>query len=80
MSRSKFAVLAAVFFAADDGTQSAVNSMAAHSRTAVILHYYNGMPVNALSKFLGVSESTASAVLGKARADILEDEDENEDC
>ena len=49
----------------------AVAKLSPERRTAVILHYYNGMPVNALSKFLGVSESTASAVLGKARADIL---------
>ncbi len=49
----------------------AVAKLSPERRTAVILHYYNGMPVNALSKFLGVSESTANAVLGKARADIL---------
>lgn len=40
-------------------------------RTAVVLHYNNGMPVPALAKFLGVSESTARALLGKARAEIL---------
>lgn len=49
----------------------AVAKLTPERRTAVILHYYSGMPVNALSKFLGVSESTANAVLGKARADIL---------
>ena len=49
----------------------AVVKLTPERRTAVILHYYSGMPVNALSKFLGVSESTANAVLGKARADIL---------
>ena len=49
----------------------AVSKLTPERRTAVILHYYSGMPVNALSKFLGVSESTANAVLGKARADIL---------
>lgn len=40
-------------------------------RTAIVLHYNNGMPVAALAKFLGVSESTANALLGKARAEIL---------
>lgn len=40
-------------------------------RTAIVLHYNNGMPVPALAKFLGVSESTANALLGKARAEIL---------
>ncbi len=49
----------------------AVSKLTLERRTAVILHYNNGMPVNVLSKFLGVSESTANAVLGKARADIL---------
>ncbi len=49
----------------------AVSRLTLERRTAVILHYYNGMPVSVLSKFLGVSESTANAVLGKARADIL---------
>lgn len=49
----------------------AVSKLTPERRTAVILHYYNGMPVNALSKFFGVSESTANAILGKARADIL---------
>lgn len=40
-------------------------------RTAMVLHYNNGMPVAALAKFLGVSESTANALLGKAREEIL---------
>ena len=40
-------------------------------RTALVLHYNNGMPVPVLAKFLGVSESTANALLGKARAEIL---------
>lgn len=49
----------------------AVSKLTPERRTAVILYYYNGMPVNVLSKFFGVSESTANAILGKARADIL---------
>lgn len=49
----------------------AVSSLKAELKTAIILHYNNGMPVSALAKFLGVSESTANALLGKARAEIL---------
>lgn len=49
----------------------AVASLKPVLRTAVVLHYNNGMPVSALAKFLGVSDSTASALLGKARAEIL---------
>ncbi len=40
-------------------------------RTALVLHYNNGMPVQALAKFLGVSESTANALLSKARSELL---------
>ena len=49
----------------------AVSSLKPELKTAIILHYNNGMPVPALAKFLGVSESTANALLGKARAEIL---------
>lgn len=49
----------------------AVSSLKAELKTAIILHYNNGMPVSAIAKFLGVSESTANALLGKARAEIL---------
>lgn len=49
----------------------AVSALKPELKTAVILHYNNGMPVPALAKFLGVSESTANALLGKARAEIL---------
>ncbi len=49
----------------------AVAGLKTELRTAVVLHYYNGMPVAALAKFLGVSESTANALLGKARAEIV---------
>ncbi len=49
----------------------AVASLKAVLRTALVLHYNNGMPVPVLAKFLGVSESTANALLGKARAEIL---------
>lgn len=50
----------------------AVASLKPVLRTAIVLHYNNGMPVAALAKFLGVSESTANALLGKARAEILD--------
>lgn len=49
----------------------AISSLKPELKTAIILHYNNGMPVPALAKFLGVSESTANALLGKARAEIL---------
>lgn len=49
----------------------AVSKLKPELRTAIILHYNNGMPVAALAKFLGVSESTANALLGKAREEIM---------
>lgn len=49
----------------------AISELRPELRTALVLHYNNGMPVNALAKFLGVSESTANALLGKARALVL---------
>ncbi len=49
----------------------AVLNLKTELRTAVVLHYNNGMPVAALAKFLGVSESTANALLGKAREEIV---------
>lgn len=50
---------------------SAVSSLSPELRAAIVLHYNNGMPVNVLAKFFGVSESTANALLGKARSEIL---------
>ena len=50
---------------------AAVKSLKPELRTAIVLHYNNGMPVPALAKFLSVSESTANALLGKARAALL---------
>lgn len=49
----------------------AVSGLSPELRAAVVLHYNNGMPVNVLAKFFGVSESTANALLGKARGSIL---------
>lgn len=49
----------------------AVAELRPELRTALILHYNNGMPVSILAKFFGVSESTANALLGKARATVL---------
>lgn len=51
---------------------SAVSALSPELKTALVLHYNNGMPVQILAKFLGVSESTANALLGKARASVLE--------
>ncbi len=51
---------------------SSVTALRPELKTALVLHYNNGMPVQALAKFLGVSESTANALLGKARACVLE--------
>lgn len=50
----------------------AVTALRPELKTALVLHYNNGMPVQILAKFLGVSESTANALLGKARASVLE--------
>jgi len=61
----------------EDGEMSAkvmdaVTALRPELKTALVLHYNNGMPVQILAKFLGVSESTANALLGKARASVLE--------
>ena len=50
---------------------SAVAQLKPELRAALVLHYNNGMPVNVLAKFFGVSESTANALLGKARSELL---------
>ncbi len=49
----------------------AISNLRPELRAAIVLHYNNGMPVNILAKFFGVSESTANALLGKARATLL---------
>ena len=49
----------------------AISKLRPELRAAIVLHYNNGMPVNILAKFFGVSESTANALLGKARATLL---------
>lgn len=59
----------------DDPSRSAaaleaVAALKPELRTALVLHYNNGMPVQIIAKFLGVSESTANALLGKARASV----------
>lgn len=50
---------------------NAISELRPELRAAIVLHYNNGMPVNILAKFFGVSESTANALLGKARSEIL---------
>ncbi|MBQ7120975.1 MAG: WG repeat-containing protein [Clostridia bacterium] len=49
----------------------AVTALRPELKTALVLYYNNGMPVQVLAKFLGVSESTANALLGKARSSVL---------
>ncbi len=49
----------------------ALASLSPELRTALVLYYNNGMPVQVLAKFFGVSESTANALLGKARSSVL---------
>lgn len=53
------------------GVLKAVSELRPELRAAIILHYNNGMPVSIIAKFFGVSESTANALLGKARANVL---------
>lgn len=50
----------------------AVSKLTAERKAAVILHYYTGMPASALARYFGVSESTANAILAKAKADVSE--------
>lgn len=49
----------------------AVSKLETERKTALVLHYNNGMPPAAVAKFLGVSESTANSLLCKARGDVL---------
>lgn len=49
----------------------AISMLTPELRTAMVLHYNNGMPVAALAKFLGLSENAAVAVLKKAIDEIL---------
>ncbi|MEE1011533.1 MAG: WG repeat-containing protein [Acutalibacteraceae bacterium] len=49
----------------------AVAGLRPELKTALVLYYNNGMPVQILAKFLGVSESTSNALIGKARSVIL---------
>lgn len=57
----------------------AISLLRPELRAAIVLHYNNGMPVNILAKFFGVSESTANALLGKARATLLSGVEVNSD-
>lgn len=50
---------------------SAIATLSPERRTALVLYYNNGMPVAVLSRFLGVSESTANAILCKARNEVV---------
>ncbi len=48
----------------------AMSKLTAERKAAIILHYYTGMPASALARYFGVSESTANAILAKAKADV----------
>lgn len=54
-----------------DKVIKAVTALRPELKTALVLYYNNGMPVQILAKFLGVSESTSNALLGKARSVVL---------
>ncbi len=49
----------------------AVDSLSNELRAAIVLHYYSGMPVEPLAKYFNVSESTANAVLAKAKREVF---------
>ncbi|MBQ6542895.1 MAG: WG repeat-containing protein [Clostridia bacterium] len=58
-----------------DKTAAALASVANLSdelRSAVVLHYFSGMPVAPLARYLNVSESTVNSVLAKAKNIIFE--------
>lgn len=44
----------------------------AEQRTAIVLHYFVGMPVEIIAKFLSVSTSTVNSLLAKARESIIQ--------
>ena len=50
---------------------NAVKNLNPELKAATVLHYNNGMPIPALSKFLAVSEGKVNAVLSKATEEIL---------
>ena len=54
-----------------DAVLNAVAALKPELRTAIVLHYNNRMPVQALSRFLGVSDSTANALLSAACAQVV---------
>jgi DNA-directed RNA polymerase specialized sigma24 family protein len=51
---------------------AAVMGLSDELRAAVVLHYFSGMPVAPLARYLNVSESTANSVLAKAKEVIFE--------
>ena len=50
---------------------AAVAALSTERRAALVLHYFNGMPPASIAKYFGVSESTANAILEKARGEVL---------
>lgn len=49
----------------------AVDALRPEYRLPIVLHYFSGMPVQSLSKQLGVSESTVNSLLAKGREEIF---------
>ena len=52
--------------------EDTVSYLPKEQRTVTVLHYYVGMPVDFIGKFLSVSVSTVNSLLAKARATIID--------
>ncbi len=50
----------------------AVSGMSDELRSAIVLHYYSGMPVTPLARYFGISESAVNSVLSKAKEIIFD--------
>ncbi|MBR6701962.1 MAG: hypothetical protein IKI78_02335 [Clostridia bacterium] len=59
-------------------TLAAVMGLSDELRSAVVLHYFSGMPVTPLARYLNVSESTVNSVLSKAKEIIFEKSESSE--
>ena len=51
----------------------AVSDLSDELRSALVLHYYSGMPVTPLARYFNVSESTVNSVLSKAKEVIFDE-------
>ncbi|MBR5113234.1 MAG: hypothetical protein IK097_07405, partial [Clostridia bacterium] len=57
---------------------AAVMGLSDELRAAIVLHYFSGMPVTPLARYLNVSESTVNSVLAKAKEVIFEKSESSE--